>query len=46
MKNLIDIKDLTVEEIDELIDTAKDIIENKEKYSEKCKGKILSTLFF
>ena len=46
MKNLIDIKDLTVEEIDELIDTAKDIIENKEKYSEKCKGKILATLFF
>ena len=46
MKNLIDIKDLTVEEIDELIDTAKDIIENREKYSEKCKGKILATLFF
>ena len=46
MKNLIDIKDLTVEEIDELIETAKDIIANREKYSEKCKGKILATLFF
>ena len=46
MKNLIDIKDLTVEEIDELIDTAKDIIENREKYSKKCNGKILATLFF
>ena len=46
MKNLIDIKDLTVEEIDELIGTAKDIIANREKYAEKCKGKILATLFF
>lgn len=46
MKNLIDIKDLTVEEIDELIETAKDIIANRDKYSEKCKGKILATLFF
>ena len=46
MKNLIDIKDLTVEEIDELINTAKDIIANKKMYSEKCKGKILATLFF
>ena len=46
MKNLIDIKDLSVEEIDELIETAKYIISNREKYSEKCKGKILATLFF
>ena len=36
MKNLIDIKDLSVEEIDELIETGKDIIANREKYSEKC----------
>lgn len=46
MKNLIDIKDLSVEEIDELIETAKDIIANRENYSEKCKNKILATLFF
>lgn len=46
MKHLIDIKDLSVEEIDELIETAKDIMVNKEKYSEKCKNKILATLFF
>ena len=46
MKNLIDIKDLSIVEIDELIETAKDIIENREKYAEKCKGKILGTLFF
>lgn len=46
MKSLIDIKDLSVEEIDELIEKAKDIISNKEKYSEKCKNRILATLFF
>ena len=46
MKHLIDIKDLTVEEIDELIKVAKDIINNKEKYSHKCDGKTLATLFF
>ena len=33
MRNLIDIKDLSVEEIDQLIEKAKDIMENKEKYS-------------
>lgn len=46
MRNLIDIKDLSVEEIDKLIEMAKDIMSNKEKYSEKCKNKILATLFF
>ena len=46
MNHLIDIKDLSVEEIDDLIKTAKDIKANKEKYSEKCKSKILATLFF
>ena len=46
MKHLIDIKDLSVKEIDELIEVAKDIITNKEKYSHKCDGKKLATLFF
>ncbi len=46
MKHLIDIKNLTVEEIDELIKVANDIIQNKEKYSHKCNGKKLATLFF
>ena len=46
MKHLIDIKNLTVEEINELIKVAKDIIQNKEKYSHKCDGKKLATLFF
>ena len=46
MKHLIDIKDLSTEEIDELIEVAKDIIANKEKYSKKCEGKKLATLFY
>ena len=46
MKNLIGIEDLSIQEIDELIEVATDIIENREKYSEKCKGRILATLFF
>lgn len=46
MRSLIDIKELTIEEIDELIDTAQDIIANPQKYAHKCDGKKLATLFF
>ena len=46
MKNLIDIKDLSLEEINNLIEVAKDIINNRDKYSHKCDGKKLATLFF
>ena len=46
MKHLIDILDLSTAEIEELIDTANDIIENPEKYREKCRYKKLATLFF
>ncbi len=46
MRHLIDIKDLTVEEIDELIARAEDIIKYPEKYSQVCRGKKLATLFF
>ncbi|MBE6709268.1 MAG: aspartate carbamoyltransferase, partial [Ruminococcaceae bacterium] len=46
MRSLIDILDLTTEEIDLLISTAMDIAENPAKYSERCKGKKLATLFF
>ena len=46
MKHLIDIKDLSTNEIDELIDVAKDIMTNKEKYAKKCEGKKLATLFY
>lgn len=46
MRNLIDILDLTTDELQEIIDTANDIIEHPEAYSEKCRGKKLATLFF
>ena len=46
MRHLIDIIDLSVEEIDELITTAEDIIANPAKYAEVCHGKKLATLFF
>lgn len=46
MRSLIDILDLSVEEIDSIIATAEDIKENPSKYSEKCRGKKLATLFF
>lgn len=46
MRNLIDIVDLSIHEINGLIDTANDMIDNPIKYSEKCHGKKLATLFF
>ena len=46
MRSLINILDLSVEEIDALIATANDIIANPKKYSEVCRGKKLATLFF
>lgn len=46
MRSVIDILDLTTEEIDELIATACDIIDNPSKYAEVCHGKKLATLFF
>ena len=46
MRHLLDIKDLSVAELDELIATANDIIANPRKYSEACRGKKLATLFF
>ncbi|MBQ3053761.1 MAG: aspartate carbamoyltransferase [Clostridia bacterium] len=46
MKHLIDIMELSVEEIQELIALAEDIMNFPEKYREKCKYKKLATLFF
>ncbi|MBR6444388.1 MAG: aspartate carbamoyltransferase [Firmicutes bacterium] len=43
---VINITDLSVEELDKLMDLADDIIADPVKYSEKCKGKKLATLFF
>ena len=45
-KDLIDIRDLSQEEIDNLITTAEDIIARPEAYREKCKYKKLATLFY
>ena len=46
MRHLIDILDLSTQEIDGMISTAIDIANNPDKYSNKCKGKKLATLFF
>lgn len=46
MRSLINILDLTTEEIEEMLNVADDIIANPKKYSEVCHGKKLATLFF
>ena len=46
MRNLIDILDLSTDEITELLEKAEDIIAHPEDYREKCKYKKLATLFF
>lgn len=46
MRSVISILDLSVEEIDELIARANDIIANPDKYAEACRRKKLATLFF
>ena len=46
MRSLIDISELSTEEIGGLIKTADAIIAAPERFSEKCRGKKLATLFF
>ncbi len=46
MRSLIDITDLSANELGELIKTAMDIIERPEDYSQVCRGKKLATLFY
>lgn len=46
MRSLIDILDFSTKELQELIDTANDIIANPDAYKEKCRGLKLATLFF
>ena len=46
MKNLMNITDLTVEEIQDLISVAEDIIANPEKYQDACRHKLMAALFF
>lgn len=46
MRHLLDTTDLSVSEIDEIVQLAMDIISNRKKYAHICDGKILATLFF
>ena len=46
MRSIIDILDLSVEELDELVAKAQDIMANPEKYAHKCAGKKLATMFY
>ena len=46
MRGIIDILDLSVEELDGIVSVACDIIERPEKYAQICRGKKLATLFF
>ena len=46
MKHLLSPLDFSVEELDNLMDIAKDIEANPEKYAHACEGKKLATLFY
>ena len=46
VRSLIDILELSTEEIDELVDVGTKILDNPAAYAHKCDGKILATLFF
>ena len=46
MRSVIDVPDLSLEELEQLMNTAEDIIARPEAYSERCHGKKLATLFF
>ena len=46
MEHLIDIAQVSTDEVDALIRKAEDIIANPEKYANVCRGKTLATLFF
>ena len=46
MRSVIDVLDLTTQEIEALMKTAEDIIQNPDEYRETCRGKKLATLFF
>lgn len=45
-RHLIEPADLTVAELDDLLDLAGNIIDNPERYTEVCRGRVLATLFF
>ena len=45
-KHLIDPMDFSIEELDEIFELSREIIEDPKKYSKICDGKILATLFY
>ena len=45
-RSVIDVPDLTPEELDSLMDTAEDIIARPDDYADACRRKKLATLFF
>ncbi len=45
-RNIMSPLDLSVEELDELMDTAMDIMAHPDKYEDACRGKVLATLFY
>lgn len=46
MRHLISPLDLSLDELDELLETARDIMEHPQKYAHVCDGKKLATLFY
>lgn len=46
MRHLIEPMDLSIQEVDDILDLAGEIIENPQEYAHKCDGKKLATLFF
>ncbi len=46
MKHLLNPLDFSVEELEQLLDLARDISHNQKKYSHVCDGKKLATLFY
>ncbi len=46
MRSIIDICDLSMQELDELMQTACDISAHPDAYADRCRGKKLATLFF
>ena len=46
VRNLIEPRDFTTEELSRLFDLADDIISNPRKYMDVCKGYVLASLFF
>ena len=45
-RSIIEPMDLSLEELDEILNLANEIIQNPASYADVCKGKVLATLFY